>query len=620
MQSEKQTSSNTSLLRKSKESKETPVKTSSKTSVQKQKRIILEYDSELIVHVVFNKADEKRLSCEWLLTEGIKNMKAIAEKKKIMRDFSKIVAFTTKSKNLLIDYWLTQPEEDLSMIDDGTVLVPYFKTKSLSSTISDGDEDEERKARLADFEFLSLIGKGGFSKVFLARKKDNGRFYAIKKIQKGDKTKFEKEKRGIQREKNNMMELKFPSFVQLHYSFQTEKNYYFVLDYIPGGDLYQQLRQNVVFLEEDAKFYIAEVLIGLNTLHTNNYIHRDLKPENLLLDLKGHIHFADFGLSKVFKRKSDYHYTFCGTPEYMAPEVITGTGYNVLADYYSLGSLAYELVVGVPPFQRAAGNSKEIFRNIVTKAPNMPTKISEEGRSFISGLLEKKPQNRLGAKQGYKELIEHPWFAGIDFKNLALRTMNGPIKLDPKSLILSNTKNQIITDYDDDALEAKINEVDDLKVSGFSYFSVSDVGSPQLFVKRQLAMARLQANKSVKPGGAEETIASVLKTPKMVSPNRGIRQLMVNNQPLQMYTKAYHKPAEPNPKSQNSMSNLTQGRGIMIKGLAEATNDNQNAQLLRVGMGMPLPKVIEEDVTPKRMASHIQLKLIADERSPFNKR
>ena len=143
----------------------------SKNLAQKQKRIILEYGSELIVHVIFNKSDEKKLTCEWLLREGINNMKGIAEKKKIQKDFSKILAFTTKSKNLLIDYWLTQPELDLSLVEDGTVLIPYFKTKS-STTILDSKADDSsngasRMARLADFEFITLLGRGGFSKVFL---------------------------------------------------------------------------------------------------------------------------------------------------------------------------------------------------------------------------------------------------------------------------------------------------------------------------------------------------------------------------------------------------------------------------------------------------------------------
>ena len=150
---------------------------SSKAIQPGQKQIILEYDSDLVVHVVFRKSDDKKLSCEWLLREGLNNLKAIAERKNIKKDFSKVVAFRTKSMDLLIDYWLTLPKMNLTLIEDGTVLVPYFSTKpekpekperKSHETISvDEEEDSSRHARLADFEFLTLLGKGGFSKVFL---------------------------------------------------------------------------------------------------------------------------------------------------------------------------------------------------------------------------------------------------------------------------------------------------------------------------------------------------------------------------------------------------------------------------------------------------------------------
>lgn len=146
---------------------------SNKILMEQQKRIVLEYDSDLKVHMIYKIADEKKLTCEWLLREGVKNMKAIAEKKKLQKDFSKILAFTSKSKNILVDYWLTLPDMDLSLLEDGTVLVPYFKTKSSGSTSQDSKSTTDingssvRSAKLTDFEFITLLGKGGFSKVFL---------------------------------------------------------------------------------------------------------------------------------------------------------------------------------------------------------------------------------------------------------------------------------------------------------------------------------------------------------------------------------------------------------------------------------------------------------------------
>lgn len=324
----------------------------------------------------------------------------------------------------------------------------------------------------------------------------------------------------------------------------------------------------------------------------------------------------------------------------MAPEIVTGTGYNILADYYSLGSLAYELVVGVPPFQRIAGNAKEIFKNIVNKKPTIPPHLSEECRSFIQGLLEKKPHERLGAKEGFKELISHPWLAGIDFDQLAARTAPAPIKIDPKTLAIATITNHMIDGYDDDVIEAKINNVDEFKVSGFSYFSVSDVGSPQLFQKRQIAMRQAQQNKSVKAQGAEETIAAVLKTPKIISPNRGIRQVVVANTPLQMYLNSNQMNADSNKKDQSKGLIVPKkvGKDGCIDLSSEDTiigddadeisraSPHMDARMrnyaiskgikhmpMMGGRGLPLSKVTEEEHTPKVITTKKQ---VSEDKSP----
>lgn len=142
-------------------------KSKSQQKAKGLKRILIEYDSEVKVQVAFRKGDEAKHSCEWLLKEGVSNLQAVAEKKKLKKDFSKIVAFTTKSKNYLIDYWVTLPQKNLSIIEDGTVLVPYFKTIPATLSNTETKDDGTLKASLNDFEFITLLGKGGFSQVFL---------------------------------------------------------------------------------------------------------------------------------------------------------------------------------------------------------------------------------------------------------------------------------------------------------------------------------------------------------------------------------------------------------------------------------------------------------------------
>lgn len=135
-----------------------------------------------------------------------------------------------------------------------------------------------------------------------------------------------------------MEKIKNPFIVQLHYSFESDSKLYFVLDYLPGGELFYHLRKEQRFSEEKAKFYAAEILVALRCLHDNNIIYRDLKPENVLLDADGHIKLTDFGLSKINQQENDLAYTFCGTAEYLAPEVVMGTGHGKFVDYWSFVS------------------------------------------------------------------------------------------------------------------------------------------------------------------------------------------------------------------------------------------------------------------------------------------
>jgi serine/threonine protein kinase len=171
------------------------------------------------------------------------------------------------------------------------------------------------------------------------------------------------------------------------------------------------LRRNKSFPEEVAKFYAAEILVALEYLHSRNIIYRDLKPENVLLGSDGHIKLTDFGMSKVCFSKNEMAYSMCGTPEYIAPEVILGKGYNETADWFSFGSLLYDMLTGRPPFY--SKNKHEILKNITSKQVPLPEELSAEAKSLLKGLFMINPKERLGSKSGAEEIMKHPFFSSI---------------------------------------------------------------------------------------------------------------------------------------------------------------------------------------------------------------
>jgi serine/threonine protein kinase len=190
-----------------------------------------------------------------------------------------------------------------------------------------------------DFELLKVLGKGSFGKVLQVRKKDTGRIYAMKVLSKKDIAQRH-EIGHTMSERNVLMRLHNPFLVGLKFSFQTPDKLYLVLDYMNGGELFYHLQKETAFTEERAKFYISEIVVALEYLHKYNIIYRDLKPENVLLDTTGHVALTDFGLCKENMTTDAQTTTFCGTAEYLAPEVLMGGGYGKAVDWWSLGILA----------------------------------------------------------------------------------------------------------------------------------------------------------------------------------------------------------------------------------------------------------------------------------------
>ncbi|XP_038935050.1 ribosomal protein S6 kinase alpha-2 isoform X4 [Rattus norvegicus] len=228
-------------------------------------------------------------------------------------------------------------------------------------------------------------------------------------------------------ERDILAEVNHPFIVKLHYAFQTEGKLYLILDFLRGGDLFTRLSKEVMFTEEDVKFYLAELALALDHLHGLGIIYRDLKPENILLDEEGHIKITDFGLSKEAIDHDKRAYSFCGTIEYMAPEVVNRRGHTQSADWWSFGVLMFEMLTGSLPFQ--GKDRKETMALILKAKLGMPQFLSAEAQSLLRALFKRNPCNRLGAGvDGVEEIKRHPFFVTIDWNKLYRKEIKPPFK------------------------------------------------------------------------------------------------------------------------------------------------------------------------------------------------
>uniref|UniRef100_A0A8D1U4R8 non-specific serine/threonine protein kinase n=1 Tax=Sus scrofa TaxID=9823 RepID=A0A8D1U4R8_PIG len=282
------------------------------------------------------------------------------------------------------------------------------------------------KADPAQFELLKVLGQGSFGKVFLVRKKtgpDAGQLYAMKVLKKASLKVRDRVRTKMERD--ILVEVNHPFIVKLHYAFQTEGKLYLILDFLRGGDVFTRLSKEVLFTEEDVKFYLAELALALDHLHRLGIVYRDLKPENILLDEIGHIKLTDFGLSKEAVDQEKKAYSFCGTVEYMAPEVVNRRGHSQSADWWSYGVLMFEMLTGTLPFQ---GKDRNETMNMILKAKlGMPQFLSAEAQSLLRMLFKRNPANRLGS-EGVDEIKRHLFFANIDWNKLYKREVHPPFK------------------------------------------------------------------------------------------------------------------------------------------------------------------------------------------------
>ncbi|KAH2490189.1 hypothetical protein KXV28_005473 [Aspergillus fumigatus] len=297
------------------------------------------------------------------------------------------------------------------------------------------EKTEKKQVGPNDFQILKLIGKGTFGQVYQVMKKDTHRIYAMKVLSKKVIIQ-KKEVAHTLGERNILVRTAMaasPFIVGLKFSFQTPTDLYLVTDYMSGGELFWHLQKEGRFQEARAKFYIAELILALQHLHDHDIVYRDLKPENILLDANGHIALCDFGLSKANLTQNDTTNTFCGTTEYLAPEVLLDEqGYTKMVDFWSLGVLVFEMCCGWSPFY--AEDTQQMYKNIAFGKVRFPRDaLSTEGRNFVKGLLNRNPKHRLGAKGDAKELMAHPFFHDIDWEALARKDVIPPFKPKLKS-------------------------------------------------------------------------------------------------------------------------------------------------------------------------------------------
>lgn len=285
-------------------------------------------------------------------------------------------------------------------------------------------ENHGKKVSKNEFELLAVIGKGSFAKVMQVKRKSDGQIFAMKVLRK-DMIIARNQVTHTRAEKSILEKIQHPFIIKLHYAFQTKEKLYMIFDYINGGELFYHLKKEGKFSEKRVKFYAAELVCALSHLHSLNILYRDIKPENILIDSTGHLVLTDFGLSKEMENSVDGTHTFCGSPEYLAPEVLKGQGHGMAVDWWGLGIMIYEMLTGLPPFYHQ--NINTMYQKILVGELKFPPGMSEEAQSLISGLLTRDVEKRLGSGPSGSETIKnHPYFKGVNWEKLERKEIQPP--------------------------------------------------------------------------------------------------------------------------------------------------------------------------------------------------
>ncbi|KAL7509930.1 hypothetical protein ACHAXN_007187 [Cyclotella atomus] len=333
---------------------------------------------------------------------------------------------------------LSMNGNDDSPKDDTEIPSPPTSNESTPSNNNEQTKDK-RFVAPKDFELLKVIGMGAFGKVLQVRLRKSSEILAMKVISKRLIKRKTSYVENVLAERNILTKIaNHPFIVTMHASFQTKEKLFIIMDFCAGGELFLKLGREGIFRERTAAFYLAEITLALEHLHSVNVLHRDLKPENILLNSDGHCVLTDFGLAKDFsytnsENEDERARTLCGTMEYMAPEMVARKWYGKGADFWSLGCIAFEMLSGQPPFSSGRGGSKELFRKIMNERIRMPEGSSASACKLLKGLLNRDVNKRLGAARGTMfevggvgALKKQPFFDGLDWGKLELKEIEPP--------------------------------------------------------------------------------------------------------------------------------------------------------------------------------------------------
>ena len=311
---------------------------------------------------------------------------------------------------------------------------PKSESLNVKNVENDNNNDKEEenepglnvKLSYSDFLALKLLGRGSFGEVLLVKLKATGKIYAMKILDKKI-LKLKNQQNHTKTERDLMVRINSPFIVNIKSAFQDNNNLYLVSEFMQGGDMFFHMHDNQtnIFSLEKTKFYVIELILALDSLHKNNMVYRDLKPENILLDSKGHIKLTDFGLSKILEDGEDKAYTLCGTPQYLAPEVLLRKGYDKAVDWWSLGCIMYEMLTGKLPFPFKRGVKLSI--KTYEKKIIFPNKMTENAKDLIQKLLVVNPNDRLGSgTDGSESIKKHPFFEEVDWDSAFEKQLDPP--------------------------------------------------------------------------------------------------------------------------------------------------------------------------------------------------
>ncbi|XP_067034025.1 ribosomal protein S6 kinase beta-1-like isoform X3 [Acropora muricata] len=396
-------------------------------------------------------------------------------------------------------------DEDLSdnEFEEGQLFDEPMENEESMETVAISEEivnPKDEKVGPESFELLKVLGKGGYGKVFQVRKVDGrnkGKIFAMKVLKKAAIIRSHKDTAHTKAERNILEAVKHPFIVDLMYAFQTGGKLYLILEYLSGGELFMHLEREGIFMEDTACFYLAEIVLAMEHLHNQGIIYRDLKPENILLDTQGHVVLTDFGLCKEAVFENSLTHTFCGTIEYMAPEILTRSGHGKAVDWWSLGALMYDMLTGSPPF--CGDSRKKTIDKILKGKLVLPPYLTVEAKDFLRKLLKRHPQARLGSgNDGTRPIKIHPFFRAVKWDDLYSKKVEPPFK---PSIAGEDDVSQFDSKFTkqtpiDSPVDSMLSESADKIFQGFTYIAPSVMDS----LNKEIPMSPWRYTRSPRKG------------------------------------------------------------------------------------------------------------------------